>query len=347
MDTVVISLPDLGLSGCFVFRVREAGDNHRSMRRMSIMVLYRFIGSSTATKLRPNSHRPATRSSFSSAYCCSKRLPILPSSTIVSFYKGTADDNPSSARMPSTLYIPIASPPTPAPSPGPFTHSHGHNDLSVATFHFPHGAEFQQFAYDSTNDFSLLNEQARLGLLNKIIGQCTLKELSHISALINPLLKRDFLRELPTELALHILSYINDLYELVRNVAGVCKHWRRLSNDDWLWRRMCQRWEFEVPLDLQFPGDVVVPGSAKRHFKVLYLQSEFARISRPPNPIATNIHPYSRINTYIRNEMGSWRNASPKPPTTDLTARHGSCDISGNGRGLDRRRSIGHQDSRL
>jgi len=266
---------------------------------------------------------------------------------MVSFYKGTTDGNTSPAPVPPTLYIPIASPPTPAPSPGPFAHSHGHNDLSVATFHFPHGTEFQQFAYDSTNDFSLLNEQARLELLNKIVGQCTLKELSHISTLINPLLKRDFLRELPTELALHILSYINDLHELVRNAAGVCKHWRRLSNDDWLWRRMCRRWEFEVPLDLQVPGDVVVPGSAKRHFKVLYLQSEFTRISRPPNPIAISIHPHSRINTCIRNEMASRRNASPKPPTADLTARHGSRDVSGNGRGLDRRRSIGHQDSCL
>jgi F-box and WD-40 domain protein CDC4 len=61
----------------------------------------------------------------------------------------------------------------------------------------------------TTHDFSSLNEHARLEYLNKIIAQCTLKELSHISALISPLLKRDFLRELPTELALHILSYID------------------------------------------------------------------------------------------------------------------------------------------
>ena len=174
------------------------------------------------------------------------------------------------------LYIPIASPPTPAPSPGPFALDHDQADLSVATSHLSHGTGFQQFAYDLTRDFSSLNEQARLDFLDKIIAQCTVKELSHVSAIINPLLKRDFLRELPTELALHVLSYIADLHELVKNVAGVCKHWRRLSNDDWLWRRMCLRWEFEVPIHLQTPGKfVVVPGSVKRHFKVLYLQSEF------------------------------------------------------------------------
>ena len=207
-------------------------------------------------------------------------IPTIRPSTMVSFYKGAADGNTSSAPTPSTLYIPIASPPTPAPSPGPFTHNHDQNDLAVAMSHLSHGVGFQHFAYDPTRDFSSLNEQARLDFLDKIVAQCTVKELSHVSAIINPLLKRDFLRELPTELALHVLSYIADLHQLVKNVSGVCKHWRRLSNDDWLWRRMCSRWEFNVPIHLQTPGKfVVVPGSVKRHFKVLYLQSEYTPIS--------------------------------------------------------------------
>ena len=188
---------------------------------------------------------------------------------MVSFHERTPGCDTSPA--PSTLYIPIASPPTPAPSPGPFTH---HNNLPVNTTRFPLVKEFQQFAYDPTRDFSSLNEQARLEYLNKIIAQCTPKELSHVLTLISPLLKRNFLQELPTELALHILSYIDDFYGLVRNVGGVCKHWRRLSNDDWLWRRICHRWGFEVPLHLQASENVDVPGSAKRHFKVRYLQRE-------------------------------------------------------------------------
>ena len=186
---------------------------------------------------------------------------------MVSFQKGPLDPTPS------TLYIPIASPPTPAPSPGPFAND-GHNNLLVNTTDFPLVNNFQQFAYDPPHDFSSLNEQARLEYLDRVISQCTLRELSHISTLISPRLKRDFLRELPTELALHVLSYVNDLYELVRNVAGVCKHWRRLSNDDGLWRHMCLRWEFTVPLHLQGSDIAVVPGTAKRHFKVLYLQRE-------------------------------------------------------------------------
>lgn len=249
-----------------------------------------------------------------------------PSPSMVTSYKGTAGGNTSP--VPSTLYIPIASPPTPAPSPGPFgTHDHDHRGLSVAMAHFPHGEDFQQFGYHPTRDFSSFDEQARLEFLNRIIAQCTLRELSHVSALISPLLKRDFLQELPTELALHVLSYIDDLYELVRNVGGVCKHWRRLSNDDLLWRLMCKRWEFDVPLHLQAFGDTIVPGSTKRHFKVLYLQSGFTDL------ISFHERSPSLTHRYLnqRNEMASRWNASPKSATTDLTTRRGGCDVPGNG----------------
>lgn len=206
--------------------------------------------------------------------------------------RGSPDANALSA--PSALYIPIAPPPTPAPSPRPFTSEHDH---SVNTTHFPLIQNFQQFAYDPAHEFSLLSEQARLEYLDKIIAQCTLRELSHISALINPLLKRDFLRELPTELALHILSYVDDLYGLIRNIAGVCKHWRRLSSDEWLWRRMCRRWEFAVPPHLQVSDDAVIPGTAKRHFKVLYLQRESAH---PTFRFPCTLSPLPRMFTSAR-----------------------------------------------
>jgi len=267
-------------------------------------------------KLPPGSERPATSSFLSSV----PASVYLPPSAMVQFHKGTPETNtpPTS----STLYIPIASPPTPAPSPGPFTHN-----LDLNTTHFPLVKEFQQFAYDPTNEFSALNEHARLEYLNKVITQCTPKELSYISTLISPLLKRDFLQELPTELALHVLSYIADFHELVRNVGCVCKYWRRLSNDDWLWRRMCQKWEFEEPLDLQPSEDTAVPGSAKRHFKVHYLQREF---THPIYLILTD--PHTRpLTTHVRDEMASWRNTAPQSPVPDPTTRYGGGDVLGDG----------------
>ena len=172
--------------------------------------------------------------------------------------------------MPSTLYILIASPPTPAPSPGLFTgDNHDRNDLPLIR-------GFQQFAYDPTHDFSLLNGQVCPEYLNKLITRCTPKELSHISGLISPLLRCNFLQELLMELALHMLSYVDNFHELVRGVGGVCKYWRRLSSKDCLWRRMCERWEFEVPLCLQESEGVAVSGSTKWDFKIHYLQCKSA-----------------------------------------------------------------------
>ena len=235
---------------------------------------------------------------------------------MVSFREGIPGGNTSST--PSTLYIPIASPPTPAPSPGPFTHNRYHNSLedSMTHSHFPLVKEYQSFAHDPTHDFSSLDGQARLEYLNKIIAQCTPKELSHISTLISPLLKRNFLQELPTELALHVLSYIGDFHELVRGAGGVCKYWRRLSNDDLLWTRMCQKWEFEMPLHLQPFGDTVVPGSAKRHFKVHYLQRKFINPISRSAPTCTHCHEFPRSLTHSSHQERNGFTAERRSVTT-------------------------------
>ena len=46
--------------------------------------------------------------------------------------------------------------------------------------------------------------------------------------------------------------------------------------------------------------------------------------------------------SYVRDEMASRRNIAPQSPDTD--PRYGGGDVLGDGRGLDRRRPIGHQD---
>ena len=115
-----------------------------------------------------------------------------------------------------TLYIPFASPPTPCPSPI-LQIQDSHATLSPARRHY----------------------------LSAFLHSCTPAELIFISNIVAPLLKRDFLAALPTELAVHILAFIDDPCTLVR--AGlVSRGWRRLAADEWLWRRMCDVWEFEL-----------------------------------------------------------------------------------------------------
>ncbi|KAG0362974.1 hypothetical protein BGX24_005016 [Mortierella sp. AD032] len=59
--------------------------------------------------------------------------------------------------------------------------------------------------------------------------------------MIAPRLKRDFLRDLPLELAHHILSMIDEPKSLVR-VSQVSKFWHQLvETEDWIWRAQCIR----------------------------------------------------------------------------------------------------------
>lgn len=71
----------------------------------------------------------------------------------------------------------------------------------------------------------------------------TTQELLVISQHISPRLKRDFLRDLPLELALHVLSFV-DLPRTLARASCVSRTWRRLLEDEWTWKEMCARHRF-------------------------------------------------------------------------------------------------------
>ncbi|TFK75057.1 WD40 repeat-like protein [Pluteus cervinus] len=170
---------------------------------------------------------------------------------------------PSSSQSQSqTLYMPIAGPPTPAPSPGPSAansptqpHHHHHHHHSIIP-----------------GPFGILSPQAnptlRREYLTAVLRSCTPTELLFISTTIAPLLKRDFLASLPAELALHVLSFIDDPKTLAR-AAQVSTHWRKLVADEWVWKRMClihayDDWEDDADLDssITSPGSPIQIGSS-------------------------------------------------------------------------------------
>ena len=128
-------------------------------------------------------------------------------------------------------YVPILSPPTPAPSPGPSRSSDGQRirDLSYMSLGYP----------IPPHDFPL-----RRQYLFEVLKSCTPSELLYISTSIAPRLKRDFLRFLPVELAIHILGFIDDPRTLAR-VAQVCKYWNNLVHDEFVWKRMCIWYGFD------------------------------------------------------------------------------------------------------
>ncbi|KAF5386374.1 hypothetical protein D9757_006628 [Collybiopsis confluens] len=133
--------------------------------------------------------------------------------------------------MQEILYMPVDSPPTPAPSPSPRLT----NIMSI----------FQPPSPTTTNlpvvsPLTLpQNSSLRKQFLAALIEACTPAELLFISTTIAPLLKRDFLCALPPELALHILSFVDDPKTLSR-AERVSRWWRKLVSDESLWKGMCR-----------------------------------------------------------------------------------------------------------
>lgn len=91
--------------------------------------------------------------------------------------------------------------------------------------------------------FNQLPPAARTNLLQALLPLLTTSELLLLSSGISPRLKRDFLRDLPLEISLHILSFVDSPRTLAR-ASCVSKFWRRLLEDEWTWKEMCARHRF-------------------------------------------------------------------------------------------------------
>ncbi|KAJ3849904.1 WD40 repeat-like protein [Lentinula lateritia] len=141
--------------------------------------------------------------------------------------------------------MPIDSPPTPAPSPGPSMMAivHGERPSNpLSSSDLPVGAPTSPVSPLALPQNPVLRKQ----YLSAVIYACTPTELLFISATIAPLLKRDFLRDLPPELALHVLGFVDEPQTLVR-ATQVSRWWRRLISDESLWKRMCGQYAFDEP----------------------------------------------------------------------------------------------------
>ncbi|BGP56202.1 hypothetical protein JCM8202v2_003815 [Rhodotorula sphaerocarpa] len=159
------------------------------------------------------------------------------------------------------------SPPTPAPSPVPQprptdlpnppssplrrddplspTRLSG-RDSTGAGQGLPDVAELR----DRVND---LPADARHRLLVLLLNDTPPLALSPLLPLIQPRLQRDFLRTLPLELALHVLSFVDEPKTLAR-AAGVSRFWKNLLEDESTWRHMCWKSGFVVPRAVLAPA---------------------------------------------------------------------------------------------
>jgi hypothetical protein len=163
-----------------------------------------------------------------------------------------------------TLFIPFASPPTPAPSPGPVRSQYN----STYTSPNLHTHPLLSLLHATTD--SALRRQFLLTFLRALSPS----DLLFVSQTIAPLLKRDFLSDLPAELALYVLSFVEEPRTLCRAMR-VCQKWYAVIRDESLWRRLCGVFGFRSETD----GKMGLENARKR---------ASARLRAPPLAVSSS-----------------------------------------------------------
>ncbi|KAI9449118.1 WD40 repeat-like protein [Russula earlei] len=158
-------------------------------------------------------------------------------------YKSETSSDYSSQTESSTVLMPVIRPPTPAPSPRPTSPTA--SVISLASSIAPQLAlvPFQAVL----NQFLSFGPMTRQEYLAALLAQCSSRELFFISTRIAPLLKRDILTDLPIELSLHILSFVDHPRTLAR-IACVSRKWHALAQDEQAWRGVARAYHFDPTL---------------------------------------------------------------------------------------------------
>jgi F-box associated protein len=154
----------------------------------------------------------------------------------------TSPDYPSQTESP-TVFVPVMRPPTPAPSPRPISPAQSVIPLASSLDPQVEPPPFQALI----DEFQSLKSISRQEYLAALLSRCSSRELFFISTRIAPLLKRDFLADLPIELSLHILSFIDHPRTLAR-IACVSRKWHALVQDEHTWRGLASAYHFDPAL---------------------------------------------------------------------------------------------------
>ncbi|KAK3940462.1 cell division control protein 4 [Diplogelasinospora grovesii] len=99
--------------------------------------------------------------------------------------------------------------------------------------------------------FDAMPSEMKTWMMYQLLRRCPRKTLHMVADVVNPALKCDFLKQLPIELSLHVLSYL-DHRDLCR-AAQVSKHWRNIiDSNETGWKELFDRDGFElIPAELQ------------------------------------------------------------------------------------------------
>jgi hypothetical protein len=179
---------------------------------------------------------------FSTPTMSSSSFELMSLGDLPQYKSESSSDYPSQTESP-TVFIPVMRPPTPAPSPRPISPAQSvisHPSALVPQVESP---SFQAHI----DGFQSLGSISRQEYLAVLLSHCSSRELFFISTRIAPLLKRDFLADLPIELSLHILNFVDHPRTLAR-IACVSRKWHTLVQDEQAWRGLASAYHFDPAL---------------------------------------------------------------------------------------------------
>jgi F-box and WD-40 domain protein CDC4 len=134
------------------------------------------------------------------------------------------------------------------------------------------------------DEFQSLGSFSRQEYLATLLSHCSSRELFFISTRIAPLLKRDFLADLPIELSLHILSFVDHPRTLAR-IACVSRKWHALVQDEQTWRGLASAYHFDPALHGPCEPDTDEGDTIGVTLPHIPGVPTLPRIPRPPRPL--------------------------------------------------------------
>uniref|UniRef100_A0A3P8VH90 F-box and WD repeat domain containing 2 n=1 Tax=Cynoglossus semilaevis TaxID=244447 RepID=A0A3P8VH90_CYNSE len=124
-------------------------------------------------------------------------------------------------------------------------------------------AAFEGWLESVSATFITLNDQERNQSLDHLISLSGAAQLRHLSNGLEVLLKRDFLRLLPLELAFYVLHWLDP--QTLLTCCLVCKEWNKvISSCTEVWQNVCQELGWRIDESIQ----------DATHWKKVYLKAK-------------------------------------------------------------------------